>query len=328
MKVTIRQVAELAGVSAGTVSNVMRNSKSVRAESRRRVLAAVEALDYRADPAASVLRSGRSRVIAAIVPNMQNPFFQSLLAAIEQQCAADGFGLLVASSNNDEATETARIRSLLAWRPAGLFTIPCTARFPSRSFVEASNVPHLLADRDIDDRDLDFVEIDNVEAGRMAGRHLKSLGHSKYCVLAPNLAVGNIRRRIDGIEAELGAPLRSIEIGHEWMRLDVRSIACEWPAQATAAVALTNSATLRALAALGLLGMRVPDEVSLVGFDDYEWMSLAAPSITAFKQPVAEMGRLAWEALRARVQGETERKLHAMLLPELIVRHSTGPARD
>lgn len=309
------------------MSNVMRNSKSVRADSRRRVMEAVEALDYRADQAASVLRSGRSNVIAAIVPNMQNPFFQSLLGAIEKHCSADGFGLLVSSSNNDEASETARIKSLLTWRPAGLFVIPCTGRFPSRILVEASGVPHVLADRDIDGRNCDLIEIDNVEAGRLAARHLKMLGHKRVCLFAPSLKVGNIQQRIDGITTEIGEPLRLIEVGHEGKRLPQQLLAANWDPEATAAIALTNSATLRALAALRHLGMRVPDDVSLIGFDDYEWMDIAEPSITAIKQPVMEMGESAWNALHRQLQGHTAQTPHRMHVPELMIRNSTGRAR-
>ncbi|WP_428927154.1 LacI family DNA-binding transcriptional regulator [Marinibacterium sp. SX1] len=326
MAVTIKQVAEYAGVSAATVSNVLSDSKSVREESRRKVMAAVKALNYKANPAASLLRSGRSNVIGAVVPNLQNPFFAAMLAAIERHCGDDGYELIVASSNDNETTETARIRSLLTWRPAGLFVVPCSRNFPSLDLVTGADVPLVLADRAASQRGADFVEIDNRLAGRMTAEKLRELGHSRVAAFAPSFDVDNIRERLAGLTETLGTPLRQIAIGREQDRLDVADVAALWEDDCTAAVALTNSATLMALAALRHLGRTVPDDVSLIGFDDYDWMAVAAPSITAIRQPVREMAQVAWDSLRKRIKGGAALNTHTMHQPELIIRESTAPA--
>ncbi|MCD1635816.1 LacI family transcriptional regulator [Martelella mediterranea] len=326
MSVTIKQVAEYAGVSAATVSNVLSESKPVREESRRKVVAAVKALNYRANPAASLLRSGKSNVIGAIVPNIQNPFFSAMLAAIERHCGRDGYDLIVASSNDDEATEIARVRSLLTWRPAGLFAIPCSRNFRSQDLITTANVPLVLADRCIDGQNADFVEIDNRLAGRMAAKHLMKLGHSRIAVVAPSFTVDNVKERLAAMTDELGQPAVQIQIGHADSRLSVDEVAARWMDDCTAVVAFTNSATLMALAALRHLGRRVPDDVSLVGFDDYDWMAVAGPSITAIRQPVREMAQFAWDSLRMRIKGGENLNTHTMHRPELIIRESTAPA--
>ena len=328
MAVTIKQVAEYAGVSAATVSNVLGASKPVREESRRKVLEAVKALNYTANPAASLLRSGRSNVIGAVVPNLQNPFFAALLASIERHCGTDGYDLIVASSNDSNATETARIRSLLTWRPAGLFVVACDRAFPSRDMIEIAGVPLVMADRSVDRGTADFVEIDNRDAGRKIALHLKELGHSRIAVFAPSFDVDNIRERMSGIREVLAEPVVQIAVQHASNRLSTDEVASRWDDRCTAAVALTNSSTLIALAALRHLRRAVPEDVSLVGFDDYDWMAVAAPSITAVRQPVREMAQVAWDSLRKRIKGGEALNTRTMHQPELIIRESTAQARS
>ena len=115
----MKDVAKRAGVSIATVSNVLSGEKQVRAKSREQVLAAVKALNYRINPAASHLRSGRSKIVAAVVPTLDNPFFPTILAAVEAGCQKDGYELIVASSANQPESEEARIRALMHWKPAG-----------------------------------------------------------------------------------------------------------------------------------------------------------------------------------------------------------------
>ena len=177
--VTIRDVARRAGVSVATVSNVLNGQKKVRSASFERVTEAARELNYRADPAAAWLRSGRSRVIATLSPNLENPFFSGMVAAVERLCHEQGYELFLASSDNKPDVEAARIRSLLQWRPAAFFVIPCVETLPLLDEVAEAGVPVVIADRALTDRDCDFIELDNHQAGALAARHLIDLGHRR-----------------------------------------------------------------------------------------------------------------------------------------------------
>lgn len=329
--ITIRDVARRAGVSVATVSNVLNGQKKVRSTSYERVTEAATALNYRADPAAAWLRTGRSRVVAAVTPNLENPFFTSVIAAVERLCQRDGYELIVASSDGLAEVEAARIQGLLQWRPAAFFVLPCGDTLAERDRLADAHVPLVVADRRLADGDCDFVELDNRQAGALAARHLCGLGHRDIAVFATSLRVGNIRERFEGVSAAIaeagGPPPRLFEtedVREENSRL---TLSPGQLAGATAAIALTNFTTLQLLGGLARAGIRVPRDISLVGFDDLVWMNVTAPSITAIRQPVAEMGAAIWRRLRARIDGKDEPATHEKHPGELIVRESTAPRR-
>ena len=326
---SVRDVAVKAGVSPATVSNVLGGRKKVNAEMAARVRAAAAELGYEADRAASFLRSGQSRIIAMLVPSLDNPFFTSIIAAVERWSNGSGFDLIVASANESDAIEKTRAGALLSWRPAGLVVIPNSERFPARDALDVSGTPYVLADRTIPGLRADVVSIDNVAAGRRAAEHLVSLGHRDVTVCASTLTLTNIRERCDGIRARLAeaenCSLSLLEVG-----LSFESTAgtiAAWLAgrpRSTAMVTLTNFSTLAVLGALAQHRIRVPEDISLVGFDDYAWMRAAGPSVTAIRQPVEEIGRRIWERLQARMAGERDEPVHIALDTDLVVRASTA----
>jgi LacI family transcriptional regulator len=326
----MKDVARRAGVSVATVSNVLSGDKPVRAASVEKVTAAVKALNYRVNPAASYLRSGRSKIIAAVVPSLDNPFFPKILAAVEAVCQKDGFELIVASSANQPDIEDARIRALMHWKPAGFIVIPCSGDLPARKQIEAAHIPLVFADRSPDGAVTDFVEIDNVTAGAAAARHLAQLGHRRITVCTPSMLVRNLLERIEGVAqvlAEFGVRPVVVETGLG----DVpEALSGEAEAQivgADAIVALMNTTTLQVLGALNRAGRSIPGDVSLVWFDDYSWMPAARPPITAIRQPVELIGRLAWSRLFERITGASGEAVHRRLPVELVLRESTAPPR-
>lgn len=326
---TIKDVANLAGVSASTVSNVLLGQKAVRPALRERVVAAVAELNYRADPSASQLRTGRSRIVGMVVPSIENPFFAGLVAAVERLCQRDGYELVVASSAENSEVEAKRIAALLTWRPAGLIVLPYASQLDPSLRLEAVGIPLVVADRAVKEP-CDFVEINNEAAGQLAARHLVTLGHRRIAAAAPNLDVRNIQERIVGIaavlqEAGLEEPVlvatgRDDDVAADSPELD-RVLQ-----DVTAIIALTSTSTLRVLAALARTDRVMPSDVSLVGFDDYSWMAVGRPSITAVRQPVAEIGEAIWALLGERIQGLDARPVHRQLNAELVVRGSTAEA--
>lgn len=327
--VSIRDVAERAGVSPGTVSNVLNGSKPVNPALAERVRAAARELGYQADRAAALLRTGKARIVAVLVPDLDNPFFTSLVSAVETSLRDQGYELIVASSNGDEATEHSRLAAMLAWRPAGLVVIPGSDDFTARARIAQAGIPYVIADRITRDPSADTVSVDNEDAGTIGARHLIELGHRHILVAASVLDLGNIRERCAGIANALAgeglpAPVLLETGGHfeiAAQRLSQWLDANPWP---TAILALTNFTTLGALAALADRQIGIPRPISLIGFDDYAWMRARATPLTAIRQPVAELGAAIWAQLKGRIDGDTSPPAHIQLKCSLEVRASTA----
>jgi LacI family transcriptional regulator len=325
---SINDVAKMARVSPATVSNVLTGRKPVSPKLAKRVETAVKVLDYRADPLASMLRSGDAKIVAILVPDLDNPFFTSIVSAVEQ-CLGNSYEVIVASSHGDEFTERSKLKAVLAWRPAGLIVIPCSDDFPGRALVEASRTPYVIADRVTGNLSADTVSLDNEEAGRLASQHLIDLGHRHILIAATSLRLANIRQRCRGASEVFRAKGLSkpaiVELGFD-VELASQKLA-EWfdrYSPPTAIQALTNATTLTALTTMAERGLRLPHEISLIGFDDYAWMRARATPLTAIAQPVREMGRILWERLSARVKGDDAPAKHVLLPCEIKIRESTA----
>mgnify|MGYP001046255345 CR=1 FL=1 len=330
MTASIKDVAKQAGVSPGTVSNVFSGNRAVRPDLVDRVRKAAEQLGYQPDRAASQLRAGKARIVAALVPDLNNPFFTSLIASIEASLRDDGMDIIVASSNGNPLEERARLSALLAWRPAALIAVPCADEFESRELIEKASVPYVVVDRVPDFFEGDVVNVDNVEAGRIAAEHLVGLGHRDIVVVASTMKLKNIRERCEGIEQVfaangIGKPTL-IEVGLDFdTAAESLGSFTQSGRRPTAYLALTNFATLGVLASLQKWGRSVPEDVSVLGYDDYSWMQAVRPPLTAIRQPVEDMGREVWSRLRARIAGTREPFSRLKLSCELVVRASTAP---
>ena len=330
---SINDVARMAGVSPATVSNVLTGRKRVSAKLVKKVEAAVKALDYRADPRASMLRSGEAKIIAVVVPDLDNAFFTSVVSAVEQCLGPEAYEVIVASSHGEEEVEKSRLKAILAWRPAGLIVIPCTDAFPGRALIESSETPYVVADRGTGNLSADTVSVDNEGAGAIGARHLIDLGHKDLLITASSLSLANIRQRCGGAAEAMrshGLPEPAIvELGFSIDEAAARL--SKWFDEnppPTAIQALTNFTTLSALTTLAERGLRMPRDISLIGFDDYTWMRARATPLTAIFQPVREMGRALWDTLSARITGDLSPAKHVLLPCEIRVRASTGPVPD
>ncbi len=331
---TMSDVARLAGVSPATVSNVLGNRKPVEPALAERVQKAASDLDYQVDRAASRLRSGKTNVVAVVVPSLENPFFASLVASIEMEAQKDNYDIIVSSTNESDAAEHSRVSALLSWRPSGFVVVPTSDRFSGRHLLDRSGIPYVVVDRAPPDQPADTVLVQNTQAAEAVGEHLLDYGHREILVAASSLDLLNIRERSEGVRGtyeRLGQPLPSlVEVGGDFETatesLRLWLLTHKRP---SAIFALTNVATLGVVAALSRLSIRVPADVSLVGFDDYAWMRAMTPSITAVRQPLIEMSKLAWQRLRSRIQGADLPARQFKLQCHLDIRQSTkivGPS--
>ena len=331
---TIRDVALRAGVSVATASNVVSGVRPVGEASRRKVLESIEALDYRLDRAASALRGRSTRLIGMVVPDITNVFFASLVNGVEALAERDGYDLLIVSTSEDAANERRRIEALVARRIDGLIVVP-VADDTMLALRDGSRLPPaVLIDRGAEAPGFDTVRADCVAGGYAAGRHLIDLGHRDIAVLTHSKRLDNIEQRIVGCrralsEAGLDGRDRVIYGGHD---LESQRAAIELELdradRPTAIFALTNVCALASIKAARGLGLEIPGDVSIVGFDDFDWMSALSPYLTTVAQPVDDFASTAWRLLMRRLKGDGESDVERIELPcTLKVRESTGPAR-
>jgi LacI family transcriptional regulator len=334
---TIRDVARRAGVSVATASNVVNGARPVGEASRRKVLEAIAALDYRLDRAASALRGRSTRLIGMVVPDITNVFFASLVHGIETLAERDGYDLLIASTSEDVANERRRIEALIGRRIDGLIVVPADDESMTALKEGADSArlpPTVLVDRAAESPGFDTVRADGFAGGYAAARCLLDLGHRDIAVLTHSKRLDNIEQRIAGCrralgEAGLEGGARVLYGGHDLESLRAAiELELKSADRPTAIFALTNVCALASIKAARGLGLEIPGDVSIVGFDDFDWMSALSPYLTTVAQPVDDFASTAWRLLMRRLKGDAENDFERIELPcTLKVRDSTGPAR-
>lgn len=328
-KPSIKEVAALAGVSIATVSNVFSGRKPVNEDLKESVHKAARELGYQLDRAASQLRSGRTRIIAVIVPDLTDTFFATIVSRLETAASAEGYDVIVASSHNDRAVESSRLKALLAWRPEGLIAVPCSSTMPPELTEAKSMLPIVLVDRVAAEGAIaDTVTIDNREAGEIAARHLLERGHRNIAIGVSDLDHPPILERTEGaaaiIEARTGKRPTILNLGSD-ITAGTKTL-LDWMERnplPEAIIALTNVTTLSVLSALAEHRIDIPSRASVVAFDDYAWMSARNTGLTAIRQPVDEIAETAWRRLLQRIEGDSKAPATpAVLNASLIVRAS------
>lgn len=329
---TIRDVARAAQVSVATVSRVFNRPDRVTPALRARVLEAAERLGYLADGAARALASRRSRVIGAIVPTLDNPVFASCIDALQQRLDEHGFALLVASAGYDAAREVREVRLLLERGIDGLMLVG--ADHPKAVWAllaRRRSVPAVVTWTAAPSAPVPAVGFDNRAAARRLVEHLLELGHRRIAMIAGPTA-GNDRAaaRVEGVRAglaaagiTLGPPLLTerpytVPDGHA-AALALLSL----PNPPTAIVCGNDHLALGALAGARAMGLDVPRDLSITGFDDLDFAAYAHPPLTTVRVPAAEMGRRAADHLVAAATGAAP-PADAVLEAPVMLRASTG----
>lgn len=330
---SIREVARLAGVSVATVSNVLNRPELVAASTRQRVESAIDELRFVRNESARTLRVGRSRTVGLVVLDIANPFFTDIARGVES--FADEHDLLVTLCNSGEDVERERshLNHLQQQRARGVLITPVEdGGDPLRQLV-ASGTPVVLVDR-TGGADTCSVAVDDVHGGRLAGEHLLLEGHRRLAFIGGPLTLAQVRDRREGIEAAVALTDNASLLVVETSALTVaggRSAAgalLKTPrASRVTAVFCAND-----LLALGVLqectrnGVRVPEDLAVVGYDDIDFAAAAAVPLSSIAQPREELGRTAAEMLFDEVE-HAERHQHRQIVfqPTLVVRESSRP---
>ncbi len=327
---TSHDVAKQAGVSVATVSRVLNGSAHVTESARRNVLRVVKELNYQPNRVAQRLRAGRSHVIGLIISDIQNPFFTSVVRGIEDVAYQHSYSLVLCNSDEDIQKEQLYIDVLSSERVAGVIIMPtgidCCA--PLR-------MPVVMMDRVVTGLATDTVDVDNVAGAYAATQHLIQLGHTRIGLVGapPNISVGIERQR--GYVNALGD--HGIRTGDALIRTgnfkenggyQATHALLDLEPRPTALFVANNLMTLGALNAIHERGLKIPDDISIVSFDDMPWAHLLQPPLTAIVQPTYELGQRAAELLLGRLKDRTKPVAHEQLPTRLIVRGSTSVPRQ
>jgi DNA-binding LacI/PurR family transcriptional regulator len=343
MAVQIQDVARHAGVSVSTVSNVLNGRMDRMApETLLRVNEAIRLLNYQPNQVARLLKTGRSPILGLLVPSIANPFFASLAREIDERAQKLGYRLLLGNTSRDAEKEREFLESLMAFGVRGVIT--------TSSIVEQGHYTALI-ERGLSivsfDRKsspdasipVDYVSIDNFEAGRVATEYLIGNGHRAIAyVTAPAKTLSRVDRR-DGYlaamkGARLSAEIRVIEMsastafGDSDMSEIGRNVATEVAKsdpRPTAIVTMNDMVAIGTIARLHDLGLRVPNDISIVGIDDLYLDSLISPAISSMRQPLPDIAQAMLDRLITRLENPSLPTRELVFKPELIVRDSVMP---
>lgn len=329
-------VARHAGVSPATVSRVLNNTAPVRSSVRERVLASLKGLGYE-PPSTRITPYLKEATIAVVLPDILNPYFTEILRGIQDEAGADGSLLLLFDTGEDSQREQMGLRLLANRGVSGI--IVCASRLVTADLIAVAarySTPVVVLNRKIADPKIPCILIDFENATYRATRHLLSLKHTRiaYCSGPERSEASQGRRRgVESALVEAGLELRpewcpttfpNVDGGFQAMSVLLALPPAERP---TAVIAYNDIMALGVLHAARNAHIRVPEDMSVVGFDDIAMAAHADPPLTTIAQPKYRMGELAMQIIRQMVQGHmTFADGYTLLESSLVVRESTGPA--
>ncbi len=336
MAATIHDVARRAGVSAPTVSRVLANKENVDPLLRERVLEAVRLLNYRPHRAARALRRQVTRTIAFIIPDIQNPFFTSVLRGVEEAAFLEEYVVMLCNTDDSLQRQQDYISVLKAEKIAGMVICPAdeSGSLDQVASAREQGIAVVAVDRLLRMAEVDTVMSDNAQGADDAVSYLIRLGHTRTGIISgpEHFAPGRERRQgYEQAHSRAGLPLDPFLIKTTDFRPDAatqaaRELLTAPPGQRPTALFTTSSRlALGALAAIGELKLRIPDDISFIGFDDAEWAKSYIPQLTVVAQPTYEIGARACRMLLARIADPDIAPEVVRLPAELIVRRSCRP---
>jgi LacI family transcriptional regulator len=332
---SIKQVARHAGVSIGTVSNVLNRPDVVSPSTRQRVLTAIAELGYIRNDSARQLRAGRSRSIALVVLDLTNPFFTDVMRGVEDIADAHGVMVMVCNSCESAARERRHLGMLEEQRVRGVLITPVDDSRTSRvEQLIGRGTPVVLVDRASGRPNRCSVAVDDVLGGRLAGAHLAEIGHRRLAFVGGPPAIQQVADRHEGFAAAVAeaggrARLRVVSTPSLTIAAGRRAAAslADLPERRrpTAVFCANDLLALGVLQEMTSRGIGVPDDVAIVGYDDIGFAAAATVPLSSVRQPREELGRTAAQLLLEEVANPDEhRHRRVVFKPELVVRRSTA----
>lgn len=331
---SIRDVAQHAGVSVGTVSNVLNRPGEVSAESMQRVHRAIEDLGYVRNDAARKLRAGTSSTVGFVVLDGQNPFFGDVVRGAEDEASSHGIAVLYGNTDEDVARERLYLDLFEEQQVRGVLISPYSDINPRLERLRSRGIPAVLVDRFSGDGRFSSVSVDSVIGGRMAVEHLIDTGRRRIAFVGGPFEIRQVTDRLAGARVAVENSAEPVDI--EVVATEATTVAegaaagariisrprREWPDAIFAANDLLALGLLQALIVDGR--MLVPEDIALIGFDDISFASAAAVPLSSMRQPSGMIGRTALRILLEETSDPGLIPRQTVFLPQLVVRRSTA----
>ena len=333
---TMRDVAKKAGVSPITVSRVVNHSGYVSKKTRARVEAVIEELNYVPNMLGPSLRFRQTMTLAVVVTDVTNPFFTTLTRGVEDVAQANGYSTILCNTDESETKQEQYLQMLLQRRTDGILLVPASSQAEPIRMIQSQGIPVVVLDRQVEGVEVDIVRADSEGGAYHLTQHLLSLGHRHIMILTGPHSVSTSVDRVKGFLRALEEAGReadddqicwgnySRESGYEMARM-----VAERRPRPTAIFAGNNFIASGAIQAFREKGLRVPQDIALVTFDDIPPNYTLEPFLSVAVQPAREMGRQGAKLLLERIKGEGELTCRQIVLPtEIIIRTSSGESID
>lgn len=328
---TINDVAQLAGVSVGTVSNVLNNRSTVSAARRERVLRAIDQLGFSGSMLARGMRAQSNSLVGLCVPHTGFANLAALADTLDERSVSANYELIQVLSRYDSKRELSRIRRLIAYRAAGLIIVPGLDPQPVLNHIYQAKLPTVIINRLVaDEKRFDQVTINHEKAIIEVTQHLLEHGHRSIALALQFPALSVTRQRLDGLGRTIeahgdGARWNTIECGLDREHFhDIFAQAMRRDGRPSAIIASNSTLASWIIRSLRTLNLQYPDDVSLVCLEEPEWATLVQPQVTCVQQPTREIGRIAWDLLMSRIDGKGEEPVVIRCDGRLNFRSSVG----
>ncbi|MCU1408536.1 MAG: LacI family transcriptional regulator [Microbacteriaceae bacterium] len=332
-RATLKDVATAAGVSQSTTSRALSGEGYVAAGVRKRILAAAEDLGYVPHAMARSLRKQVSRSVGVLVSDLRNSFYADLAAGIANRARAHGYTMMLVDDQGVSGEELGAAQAFVATRAAGVIVTPLSGAVTT--YLLRQNIPVVEVDRQFSAGLCDAVVVDNASVARRITDHLIDLGHRRIALLIDETDWTTGSDRYAGYQHSLeesGIDLDpTLQVSAGWSADDARRAAVDILARRdrpTAVFAANNLLAEGVWRAAGDLGLRIPDDLSVVSFDDAQWMSMVNPGITAVAQDAVALGRAAMDCLLERIEKPDGPIATVVLQAEILPRGSTAAPRS
>ncbi len=328
---TIKDVAALAGISYTTVSHVVNNTRPVSQEVRLKVEAAIKSLDYVPSAVARSLKAKTTATIGLLVPNSLNPYFAELARGIEDYCERNGYCVILCNSDDNPDKQRSYLRVLLEKRIDGLIVASAGGDSGLAQGLAGVKTPMVIVDRGLDGVDADLVRIDHEYGAYLATRHLLELGHRDIATIGGPASTSVAQMRLAGYCRALKEA--GVEVRQERM---LESDFTSTGGYNAAAMLLANNPPSAIFAGNDMIGIgvlraaaernvRVPSELSVIGFDDIQMSRYVYPALTTVGQSILQLGEMAAEVLLRRIASPNLGTDQRIVTPSIVLRESTAP---
>ncbi|MCG2462507.1 LacI family transcriptional regulator [Flavobacteriaceae bacterium F89] len=331
-KVNIRDIAGIAGLSITTVSRVL-NGKAqeyrIGKKSQEKIKRIAKELNYVPNQFAANLKSGKSNTIALIVPSLNNPFFAEIASRINTEIRKHGYITIIGDSGEDQEIEKTELRQLLARNIEGLIIVPCGNQWEHIYRLHDQGMPIVCIDRYFEDLEIPFVSTDNYEGAYLAAKHFVEHGHCNIACIQGVRESNTNRLRVKGFKdalKEFGLDSTNI-VGNDFTTkngYNETKLLLGRKIRPTAIFALSNTIALGCIKAIKEKDLRVPEDISLITFDDHPYLDFLSTPLTCIAQPVKSISKMAVQFIFSILTDKKTKTAQILLKPKMKSRSSVG----